>query len=148
MLVIICICIFLLLLHVEYLTFTLLLLYLGGILVFFLFVAIMLSNEYNTARLESQLPLEAGVGSILGFKICLSLAALNENVVFFMSKVQYYYIPTHITNNIFITDLYQIDGDTSYFISLYTDKYIYIGMLGLLLLFSMIGIVLIVYQDE
>jgi len=108
----------------------------------------MLSNEFDTSRSEPKLPIESGVGSIIVFKLCTSIAYLHENIFMFMSKVQHQYIPTHIANNVFITDLYQIYGDTSYFICLYSDKYLYLILLGLILLFSMVGVVLIIHQDE
>lgn len=61
--------ILLLQLHVEYLTFLILLLYLGGILIFFLFTALMLNNEDMIKNYKSSYSFENTLIFILSFKM-------------------------------------------------------------------------------
>jgi hypothetical protein len=53
------------------------------------------------------------------------------------------YFPTFIENNYFLTDLTNNYGDVYALISLYSDKSILLLILGLILLFTMMGVIVI-----
>ena len=53
------------------------------------------------------------------------------------------YFPTFIENFYFMNDLFKNQGDTITLLSLYTEKSILLLVLGLILLYTMMGVIII-----
>lgn len=138
-----CACVLLLQLHVEYLTFLILLLYLGGILIFFLFTALMLNNEYDSSKQNYFFSFENIILFIIVCKTFFIWNILNNKVIFFTSLNINKYIPSLITDNLSITNYLSTQNDVILFICLYSEKYLLLIFLGLVLLFTMIGVIVI-----
>lgn len=134
---------FLLQLHIEYLTYLILLLYLGGIIIFFLFTTLMLNNEYKSSKGVTQFSLEHLIFTLFFFKCFFFLTYLNYKLCIFITTLSTSYLPTHIENNYFYKELLNNQGDAITFMSLYTEKFILLLILGAILLFTMIGVIVI-----
>jgi len=94
--------ILLLQLHIEYVTYLILLLYLGGILIFFLFTTLMLNNEYTSVRVITQYSLDNFLLLLVSCKLFFLVSYLNLKVCLF-NKVLFTqdYSPMLIKNNYF-----------------------------------------------
>ena len=135
--------ILLLSIHVEYSTYLVFLLYLGGILIFFLFTALMLSNEYNFVKSSNQTSFDNILFLLITLKIWFLTTALNFNISTEKSYILNDYFPTHIENNYYLKDLVSNHSDIYNFFSLFTEKYVLLFILGNILLFTMIGVIVI-----
>lgn len=142
-LVVFIISILLLKLHVEYITFLILLLYLGGILIFFLFTALMLNNEYNSDKIITKYSFENILLFILFFKTFYLISCLNFKISLFKSLSLVQYLPTYIENNYFLKNFTENHSDVVNFVSLYTEKSLLLIILGFILLFTMLGVIVI-----
>jgi len=131
-------------LHIEYLTYLILLLYLGGILIFFLFTTLMLNNEYTSIKVITQYSLENLLLLLISCKFFFIVSYLNLKVCLFNKIfICQDYSPMLINNNYFLKDLLNNQGDVFTFLSLYTEKAVLILILGLILLFTMMGVIVI-----
>lgn len=139
----------LLFLHLEYVTYMFLLIYLGGVIIFFLFVILLLHNEASIELLKKKLNLDVVLVVILFFKLFVTLLLLNERLTSKFIKSRYNYNSSYLSNDLFFTDISQIQGDASYFVPLYSlSNSVLLIMLGLILLFSMIGVIVITTQKD
>jgi NADH:ubiquinone oxidoreductase subunit 6 (subunit J) len=129
--------------HIEYLTFLILLLYLGGILIFFLFTALMLNNEYTTIKNSKSYSIENISLILFASKSYFSINSLNYYICVQKSNFFMYFFPTYIGNNYFWKDLFNNQSDVSNFICLFTEKYLFLFILGNILLFTMMGVIVI-----
>ena len=129
--------------HIEYSTYLLLLLYLGGILIFFLFTALMLNNEYSTIKNVKQISFDNILIFLITFKIWFFLTTLNYNINVEKNYLFYDYFPTYIENNYFYKDMLNNHSDIYNFFSLFTENYILLFLLGNILLFTMMGVIVI-----
>jgi len=130
-------------LQIEYLTYLILLLYLGGILIFFLFTALMLSNEYSSSKITKQFSFDNVVIILFFFKMFFILTKLNFNLVTHQNLLFVDYFPTYINNNFFLTNYLSNQSDIFLFANLFMEKYVLLFILGNILLFTMIGVIVI-----
>lgn len=129
--------------QIEYLTFLILLLYLGGILIFFLFTALMLSNEYTPIKVAKNYSLDNIFLFLIVFKGYFAINSLNFYICMEKSENPMIFFPTHINNNFFWNHFFSNQSDVSNFICLFTEKYLLLFILGNILLFTMIGVIVI-----
>lgn len=137
------ICLLLFQLNIEYLTYLVLLLYLGGILIFFLFTALMLNQEYISTKVVILYSLENSFLILLFLKLFFYLSTLNYQLCFFKIYFSLEYVPVYISNTYFLKDLLGNHGDALTFLSLYSEKALIFIIFGLILLFTMMGVILI-----
>ena len=143
-LVIFLIAILLLQLHIEYITYLILLLYLGGILIFFLFTTLMLNNEYITTKIVTQYSFGNILLLLVACKAFFLISSLNFKIYLFNATLfPNEYSPLFIHNNYFLQTFLTNQGDVLTFSSLYTDKGVLILILGMILLFTMMGVIVI-----
>jgi len=93
----------------------------------------------------------SGVHILLLGILCKTVHAIfifNETFVTYLSKMQFQFLTTHINNNVYMTDYLEGSGDTGGFIILYSQLYFLLGLLGLVLLFTLIGLVLILRDND
>lgn len=136
--------ILLLQLHIEYITYLILLLYLGGILIFFLFTTLMLNNEYTSTKIVTNYSFENIILLLFTGKLFFLISYLNQKIcLFHQIALSIDYSPMLIQNNYFLKHLLNNQGDVLSFISLYTEKFILIIILGIILLFTMMGVIVI-----
>ena len=142
---------FLLLLEIEFLSFIILLLYIGAISVLFLFVVMMLQlGKTNSKMIQMSFLSADGVLYILFlFKLIFFIFYFNLKISNFISLFSYEF--NNFNHNMyysFSTPL-MIGGDSIIFLNLFTQKYLFFILIGIILLFSMVGsIVLCVNQPE
>lgn len=140
------VCLFLLLIQVEYVTYLIVLIYLGGILIFFLFTALMLNDDYRLVRVATQY----SIGNILLFlfivKFFFFFTYINFNLIRFKAYQSFEYNTFVIENNYTISDLFKNQGDILNLINLYTEKSLLLILLGLILLYTMKGVIVITRQ--
>lgn len=136
-------CLLLLQLHLEYLTFLILLLYLGGILIFFLFTALMLNNEYDYKNQNHSLSFENTFIFVFFFKIFFWISLLNNKIIYFKSIYPKYYLNSYISDSFSTSNLLSNQNDVLSLIILYSEKYIFLIVLGMILLYTMIGVIVI-----
>lgn len=141
--------IFLLQLHIEYLTFLILLLYLGGILIFFLFTSLMLSNEYNSQTKSSLYSTENIVFIFLFVKIYYWVNLYNFKLCTFLTfNTSNNYYTNYISDNYSYIELLNNQHDVLILNSLYSNKIILLFLLGMILLFTMVGVIVITKEKN
>ena len=137
-------CFLLFQIHVEYLTYLILLLYLGGILIFFLFTALMLNKASRSINeIQNYFSFYNILFFVFGLKCFFLLSYLNFNLCYFKSGQAETFAASLITNNYNINDLFKNQGDILNLLTLYTEKSLLLGLLGLNLLFTMMGVIII-----
>jgi NADH:ubiquinone oxidoreductase subunit 6 (subunit J) len=128
-------------LEVEFLSFILLLIYIGALIVLFLFIVMMLDLDK-----EESIKVTSFIFSMnLIFYLFLVLKLLfyclffNKNLVFGISMISYEFIKydENITN--FSSSFFYTGSDAIIFLSLFTTKSCLFILVGLILLFSMVG---------
>jgi NADH-quinone oxidoreductase subunit J len=131
-------CLILFFLRLEFIVFILLLVYVGAIAVLFLFVILMLRFKE-----KQQLPQPTAFGIKL-FVYLVMLVKINFVVYFFNKQVtlltansSYEYIKQNTDLAIFnyTTGV----NDTAYFLNIYTQKYSFFIVIGLILVLSLVG---------
>jgi NADH-quinone oxidoreductase subunit J len=134
-------CSILILLEMEFLPFIIMLLYIGAVSVLFLFVVMMLQmNKNNSKNLKmSFLSVDGLLYLLLTFKFIILGHSLNQGLSSLVSVVSYqfttYYYETYYT----LTSSLLISGDSMVFLSLFTQKYYFFILMGIILLFTMVG---------
>jgi len=116
-------CIILFLLKVEFLSFILLLIYIGAILILFLFVIMMLQIKSQELKLNknfifSKINL---IYTLLGFKVFFFLYFFNKKLCVSINVISYEYIILN-DNNLFQMSLL-MSNDAILFLSLFTQKF-------------------------
>ena len=137
------ICILFFQLQVEYITYLTLLLYLGGILIFFLFTALMLNNEYRSVKLKIYFSFENMVLLVFFCKAFFILDTVNFKTSSFKNNIVLPYLTSYIENNFYIQDIIKNHGDIISFLSLYFEQSILLLILGFILLFTMMSVIII-----
>lgn len=127
----------------EYLTFLILLLYLGGIIIFFLFTTLMLSNEYDSKKNNHYFSIDTVLIILIFTKLFFLTSILNKQILYYTNTFYNYFIPVNITQNIHIKNFLTSQNDIVLFVNLYSEKYIFLIFLGMILLFTMIGVIVI-----
>lgn len=132
-------------LHIEYVTYLILLLYLGGILIFFLFTILMLNNEYTPLTTWSNhYSFENIILLLFSCKAFFFMSYFNLKLCFFLENWNSIeYSPMLIVNNYFIKEFLKNQGDIISFFSLYTEQFFLILILAMILLFTMMGVIVI-----
>lgn len=136
-------CVLLFQLHVEYLTFLILLLYLGGIIIFFLFTTLMLSNEYDSKKNQNYFSIDNILIILIFVKLFFFINIINKKILYYTNTFYNFLIPVNITQNTYSTNFLSSQNDIILFINLYSEKYIFLISLGMILLFTMIGVIVI-----
>lgn len=143
--IIILVALLMLSLHIEYVTYLILLLYLGGILIFFLFTILMLNNEYTQLTTTlSYYSLENMILLLFSCKAFFFISYFNSKICFFLENWNSTeYSPMLVVNNYFIKEILKNQGDVISFFSLYTEQFVLIIILAMILLFTMMGVIVI-----
>lgn len=131
-------CSLLFLLKIEFLVFILLLIYIGAIAVLFLFFIMML--QLNTVEIDKS------VLFILSSKYlvyAIIIAKLNFYFYFFYKKLvvvlNSFSYEFFVNSDEYLKVLFSIENDILIFLNIFTQKYFFFLIVGLILLFSMVG---------
>lgn len=127
--------------EIEFLVFILLLIYIGAIAVLFLFIIMML--ELNQEKTETNLRFELSTTKLLYIifliKLNIYFYYLNEKLSISLNTFCYEFLQYNDDLNIFYNSLFKINNDIFLFLFIFTEKYFFFGMVGLILLFAMVG---------
>lgn len=140
----------LLILEIEFLSFIIMLLYIGAVAVLFLFVILMLQlNKNHSKYLKMSFLSTDGILYLLfGLKIVFLIFYLNKKLSCFISAFSYQFTTFDYDSYSFV-DFLLIGGDSIIFLGLFTQKYYFLILVGIILLFAMVGsIVLCVSQID
>lgn len=149
MCLIVFVCLFLFFFHLEYISFLILLLYLGGVLIFFLFITLMINKEYTSSKISYIFSLENIFLFLFFMKSFILLSCFNCKIFFILQSYYYFdYFPTYIENNYFYISFLSNKDDALFFLSLYSEKFFCFLYIGLIFLYGMIGAVLIMYNKH
>ena len=141
----------LLVLEVEFLSFVIMLLYIGAISVLFLFVVVMLQLNKNDSKMikMSFLSADGILYFLFGFKLFVFILYFNMKVSNFISLFSYQTIMFNYDISYSLVSPLMIGGDSIIFLSLFTQKYFFFILIGVILLFSMVGsIILCIHQSS
>lgn len=144
-------CFVLLVLEVEFLSFIIMLLYIGAIAVLFLFVVMMLQlNKNNAKQLKMSFLGADGILYLLfGFKCIFFIFYLNQKLSSFISLFSYQFTTFQHEGSYSFVNSLLVGGDSLIFLSLFTQKYYFFVLVGIILLFSMVGsIILCINQTD
>ncbi len=127
----------LLLLEVEFLAYSILLIYVGAIAVLFLFVMMMLQLGKTNTKSRA-LTASVMIYFVLLLKVVFFIFYYNYQLNNLLSLFSYSFINFNFSVYTFSTPL-MIAGDSIIFLNLFTQKYIFFVLIGITLLFSMFG---------
>ena len=144
-----CLCIILLmstillfLLHVEFMSYIFILVYVGGIVLLFLFVIIMLNLKVESIKNNESFKLLSG--STLLFLVVLkaqSILAMNINIYSSSDTIQEQYLT--------IKKYHYISNDILNFsLILYTHFFFYLLLVGVILLLAMLGVLILSLNNK
>jgi NADH:ubiquinone oxidoreductase subunit 6 (subunit J) len=148
MLLIVGSCFFLFYLGLEFLPCLFLLVYLGAILVLFIFISMLLdltSKSILTRHLVESIPFYSFIGLVGFFKIIYFFYFLISQEAFFINFILLDYVSDRFSL------LYHVSGynDSFIFLSLFNSHFCYLILVGFILLFAMLGsIALCVYDSN
>jgi hypothetical protein len=149
MCLILIVCFFLFFFHLEYVSFLILLLYLGGVLIFFLVITLMINKEYTSSKNSSIFSCENILIFVFFIKSFFILSYYNSKVFSLLQGYYFFnYFPTYIENNYNYASLLSNKDDAFFLLNLYSDKFMFVIFLGILFLYSMIAVVLIMYNKN
>jgi len=143
-------CMILFILEIEFLSFILLLVYIGAIAVLFLFVVLLL--QLNKEETVVVTPYTLNLDSVLAFLIlCKAIGfifILNKSIDNFTKSFSYEYL--HYNEDIvsFSNPMLTIGGDSIVFLNLFTQKYTFFVIVGLTLLFSMVASIALCVKNK
>ena len=135
-------CFILFSLEVEFLTFILLLIYIGAISVLFLFVVMMLKLDETEKKLNSNFsifPKKYLFYIILSLKLCCFIFFFNKKLCFSLSFLSFEFLKHNKDINNSSYFLFNNQNDNVIFLSLFSQKFLFFIIIGFILLFSMIG---------
>ena len=137
-------------LRIEFLSFILLLLYIGAIAILFLFIVMMVqssfdqSQQLNIACLSSSgILYSAFVLKAFYFIIYFNYQFSNTLTLFSYQFLNY----SSIINYTFISNL-RMAGDSVIFVSMFTQKYFLFILVSIILLFAMVGSIVLCLQEK
>nr|QFP99048.1 NADH dehydrogenase subunit 6 [Rhizaria sp.] len=134
-------CFILFSLNIEFLTFILLLIYIGAISVLFLFVVMML--QINTIEKQVSFNFNLSRYYLIYFiailKFCSFLFYFNKKLCLSLSLFSFEYIKHNKDIESFSHFLLNNSNDTIIFLSLFSQKFLFFIIIGFTLLFSMVG---------
>ena len=134
-------CCILFLMKIEFLTFIILLIYIGAISVIFLFLIMMLNLNKQELKNKKKFILSTKYliyNSIL-FKLIFFFFFFNKKFAVTINSFSFEYLKYNLDLNIFSNYLFKINNDIFLFSNLFTQKYFSFLIVGIILLFSMIG---------
>jgi NADH:ubiquinone oxidoreductase subunit 6 (subunit J) len=129
-------------LKVEFLTFILLLIYIGAISVLFLFVVMMLKLDQTEKQVNSDFSILSKnylLYIILSLKLCSFIYFFNKKLCFSLSFFSFEFLRYNKDINNSSYFLFDNLNDNIIFLSLFSQKSSFFVIIGLTLLFSMIG---------
>ena len=135
-------CFILFSLEVEFLTFILLLIYIGALSVLFLFVVMMLKLDQT----ENESKFKFTIFSknylfyvILVLKLCSFIFFFNKKLCFSLSFFSFEFLKYNKDINESSYFLFENQNDNIIFLSLFSQKFLFFIIIGFTLLFSMVG---------
>lgn len=134
-------CFLLFCLEVEFLTFILLLIYIGAIAILFLFVMMMLELNKEEIKKKSLVVLSTKylLYFICIFKLLFLVMFFNKKLSIMLNSFSYEFLNYNEDLNIFHNSLFKIDNDVILFLNIFTQKYFFFSVIGIILLFAMVG---------
>ena len=149
MCLILIVCLLLLYFHIEYVTLLILLLYLGGILIFFLFITLMINKEYIMSKTVILFSVNNIFLFIFFIKTFFLFSVFNCKLYFFLQEYFFcFYFPTYIENNYTLNMFLSNKDDIFFFLGLFSEKFFIFVYIGLLFLYGMIGAILIMFNKN
>jgi NADH:ubiquinone oxidoreductase subunit 6 (subunit J) len=138
-------CLVLLVLDIEFISFIIILLYVGAISVLFLFVVMMLQlNKNNSKYLQMSFLSSDGIlYTMFAFKLFFFSVYLNRKLSSFIGLLSYQYTTFYYESSYSFVNSIFIGGDSILFLSLFTQKYIFFLLVGTILLFAMVGSIIL-----
>jgi hypothetical protein len=114
-------------LEIEFLTFILLLIYIGAIAVLFLFMMMMLrlNNEKIKKSFFFILSVKYLVYIILIFKINFIIFHFNKKICIALNSFSYEFLKYNDDLNIFYNHIFKIENDIIIFFSIFTQKFFF-----------------------
>lgn len=103
----------------------------------------MLNNEYDSNKNNYSFSIENIILFLFFFKSFFFVSIFNNKIIEFKNLNSSEYSSTSINNGYKINDLVSNHNDLLNLISLYSDKYILLFILGMILLFTMVGVIVI-----
>jgi NADH:ubiquinone oxidoreductase subunit 6 (subunit J) len=129
-------------LKVEFLTFILLLIYIGAISVLFLFVVMMLKLDETEKQVNSNFGIPSKnylLYIILSLKLFLFIYLFNKKLCFSLSFFSFEFLRYNKDINNSSYFLFDNLNDNIIFLSLFSQKFSFFIIIGFTLLFSMVG---------
>ena len=143
-------CFILFLLEIEFLSFIILLLYIGAIAVLFLFVVMMIQLNKNDSKKcnVSFLSSDGLFYIVFGVKFFYFMLYFNSQLSNSISLFSFQFLKSYSVINYSFIDPLMIYGDSVIFLSIFTQKYFLFVLVAIILLFAMIGSILLCVQDN
>jgi len=133
----------------EYVTYVILLIYLGGVVIFFLFLTTYLSNESKLNSGFAKFSLNHALSLIFYLKLLICVFLLNEDVLGATFLINSHSSLALINNYVFLTDFFSANGDIWYVAPLFcVELAAVLILLGFILLYAMIGVIVILKQKN
>lgn len=134
-------CFVLIILEMEFLPFIIMLLYIGAVSVLFLFVVMMLQTNKNNYQIISMsfLAADGVLYLLLTLKFVILSFLLNQGLSSLVSVVSYQFTTYYYEACYKVTSSQLIGGDSVFFLSLFTQKYYFFILIGIIILFTMVG---------
>lgn len=135
-------CFILFILEVEFLTFILLLIYIGAISILFLFVVMMLKLNIIEKSLNSNFSLFSKnylIYILSSLKLCCFIFFFNKKLCFSLSFISFEFLKHNKDINDSSYFLFGNQNDNIIFLSLFSQKFLFFIIIGFTLLFSMVG---------
>lgn len=128
-------------LEIEFLAFILILIYIGAITVLFLFIIMMfeLNKEEIQKNILFILSTKYLIYTVVLFKSSTLFIYFNKRLCITLNNFSYEFFKYNEDLNVFHNFLFKIDNDIIIFINIFTQKYFFFLLIGLILLFSMVG---------
>ena len=137
-------------LNIEFLSFILLLIYIGAISVLFLFIMMMLRLNKEEIKKPKNfiLSLKYFLYIIIIFKINIILYFFVKKISINLNNFSYEFIKYNDDLNIFYNKLFNTENDVILFFSIFTQKFYLFILIGFILLFAMIGSIALCLKNK
>ena len=137
-------------LNIEFLSFILLLIYIGAISVLFLFIMMMLRLNKQEIKKPKNfiLSLKYFLYIIIIFKINIILYFFVKKISINLNNISYEFIKYNNDLNIFYDKLFNTENDVILFFNIFTQKFYLFMIIGFILLFAMIGSIALCLKNK
>ena len=132
-------CFILLMLKVEFLSFILLLIYIGAITVLFLFVVMMLQLDKTEKSITNFDSTNYLIYFLLSFKIICFIFYFSKKLALALCFISFEFVAYNKDIDNYPLFLLENRNDNIIFLSLFSQKFIFFIIIGFTLLFSMVG---------